>query len=75
VPDMLANSRTTLTNGLVRFLAWNMPFHAEHHTFPAVPFHALPALHRRLAPVIKVKTPGYIAAQRSILKGLASRRD
>jgi fatty acid desaturase len=75
VPDMLANSRTTLTNGLVRFLAWNMPFHAEHHTFPAVPFHALPALHRRLAPAIKVKTPGYIAAQRSILKGLASRRD
>ena len=70
VPDMLANSRTTLTNGVVRFLAWNMPFHAEHHTFPAVPFHALPALHRRLAPAIKVKTAGYIAAQRSILADL-----
>jgi fatty acid desaturase len=70
VPDMLVNSRTTLTNGAVRFLAWNMPFHAEHHTFPAVPFHALPALHRRLAPAIKVKTAGYIGAQRSILADL-----
>ncbi len=67
VPDMLANSRTTLTNPIVRFLAWNMPFHAEHHTFPAVPFHALPALHRRLAPAIRVIAPGYVAAQRSIL--------
>jgi fatty acid desaturase len=73
VPDMLANSRTTLTNGIVRFFAWNMPFHAEHHTFPAVPFHALPRLHQRLAPEIKVVSPGYIAAQRSILAGLNPR--
>ena len=28
VPDMLANSRTVLTNAVVRWLAWNMPFHA-----------------------------------------------
>ncbi len=70
VPDMLANSRTTLTNGVVRFFAWNMPFHAEHHAFPAVPFHALPKLHRRLAPALKVVSPGYIAAQRSILSEL-----
>ncbi len=70
VPDMLANSRTTLTNGIVRFFAWNMPYHAEHHAFPAVPFHALPRLHQRLAPALKVVSPGYIAAQRSILRGL-----
>jgi len=75
VPDMLANSRTTLTNGIVKFFAWNMPFHAEHHTFPAVPFHALPRLHLRLAPAIRVVSPGYIAAQRSILQDIARRRD
>jgi fatty acid desaturase len=69
-PDMLANSRTTLTNGLVRFFAWNMPYHAEHHTFPAVPFHALPRLHDRLAPAIKHVSSGYIAVLISILKGL-----
>jgi fatty acid desaturase len=71
VPDMLRNSRTTLTNGVVRFFAWNMPFHAEHHSFPAVPFHALPQLHQKLAPLLGKTAPGYIAAQREILKNLA----
>jgi fatty acid desaturase len=70
VPDMLANSRTTMTNGFVRYLAWNMPFHAEHHSFPAVPFHALPRLHRRLESALRKTSPGYIAAQREILKAL-----
>ena len=74
VPDMLANSRTTYTNGIVRFFAWNMPYHAEHHAFPAVPFHALPRLHRRLAPSLKVVSRGYFAAQRSILQGLGGRQ-
>ena len=40
VPDMLRNSRTTLTSTVVRFLAWNMPYHAEHHACMALPFHA-----------------------------------
>jgi fatty acid desaturase len=70
VPDMLVNSRTTLTNGFVRFLAWNMPFHAEHHSFPAVPFHALPRLHRRLAPSLRKTSQGYLAAEREILRSL-----
>ena len=70
VPDMLANSRTTLTNATVRFLAWNMPYHAEHHCFPAVPFHALPRLHWRLAPSLRKTSPGYLAAQREILNSL-----
>jgi len=70
VPDMLANSRTTLTNALVRFFAWNMPYHAEHHAFPSVPFHALPDLHHDLQPDLKVVAPGYIAVNRLILRGL-----
>lgn len=59
IADMLANSRTTLTNGLVRFLAWNMPYHAEHHAFPAVPFHRLAAFHSLTAPHLKVTERGY----------------
>ena len=35
------------------FLAWNMPYHAEHHAFPAVPFHNLPAVNRLIAPRLK----------------------
>jgi fatty acid desaturase len=71
--DMLANTRTTLTNPVVRFLFWNMPYHAEHHALPAVPFHALPALHARLAPRLRVVSPGYLAVQREILAGFRPR--
>ncbi len=45
VPDMFSNTRTIFANRAVRWLAWNMPYHAEHHAFPTVPFHQLPALH------------------------------
>lgn len=61
VSNMLANSRTTLTNRLVRFLAWNMPYHAEHHAFPNVPFHQLPALHAELKPHLQSTSDGYAA--------------
>lgn len=45
VANMLLNSRTTYTTAVVRWLAWNMPYHAEHHTYPAVPFHKLAQFH------------------------------
>ncbi len=44
VANMFDNTRTTFTNGLVRLIAWNMPYHTEHHVFPSVPFHNLPSL-------------------------------
>lgn len=59
VADMLENTRTTLTTRTVRWLAWNMPYHAEHHSFPAVPFHQLPALHGHLAAHLKSVSNGY----------------
>jgi fatty acid desaturase len=74
VPDMLRNTRTTLTNAAVRLLAWNMPYHAEHHAFPAVPFHALPAVHAILRDDLAVVSPGYIAVQRQIIAGLRRNR-
>ena len=39
-PDMLENTRTTYTNALMRVLVWNGSFHAEHHAWPSIPFHA-----------------------------------
>lgn len=60
VPDMTANTRTTLTNPVVRWLTWNMPFHAEHHARPSVPFHALPALHATMAGELLVTGRGYV---------------
>ena len=46
VADMFLNTRTTYTNRAMRFLAWNMPFHIEHHSAPQVPFHKLAELNR-----------------------------
>lgn len=55
----LENTRTTYTNGIMRWFAWNMPYHAEHHAFPSVPFHALPALNRLVAARITHQGHGY----------------
>jgi fatty acid desaturase len=60
--DCLENTRTTLTLALVRLFAWNMPYHAEHHAYPAVPFHALPRLHAQVRSRIEHVEPGYVAA-------------
>lgn len=70
VPDMFRNTRTTLTLWPLRALAWNMPYHVEHHAYPGVPFHALPAAHDLLKDRISVLGPGYIAVHRQIVSGL-----
>ena len=46
--NIMAKTRSMQTNNLLRSLMWNMPYHAEHHAYPAVPFHALPALRKEL---------------------------
>jgi len=61
VANMLENTRTTLTNWVVRKLAWNMPFHAEHHAYPGVPFHQLPQFHALIERHLKVVEPGYVS--------------
>lgn len=61
VANMFENTRTTFTTALLRFLAWNMPYHVEHHVYPAVPFHQLPALHRLMKAELRVTAQGYAA--------------
>ena len=46
--NTLLNTRTSETNAIMRWLNWNMTYHTVHHTFPAAPFHALPALNREV---------------------------
>ena len=59
VANMLENSRTTLTNIAIRKLAWNMPYHAEHHAYPGVPFHRLPEFHGLIENHLKQVEKGY----------------
>lgn len=67
VANMFENTRTTFTTALVRFLAWNMPYHVEHHVYPAVPFHHLPALHDLIRAELRVTADGYAAFTRDYL--------
>lgn len=68
VANMLANTRTTYTSAVMRFLAWNMPYHVEHHVFPAVPFYQLPALHRLMRGQLQVTAEGYRAFTAAYLR-------
>jgi fatty acid desaturase len=69
--DGFANTRTTLSNPIVRFLMWNLPYHAEHHLFPSIAFHHLPEAHRHLRPHLKFVAKGYIQVQGEIVRSLA----
>ena len=69
-PDLLENTRTTHTTPAVRFFMWNMPYHAEHHLFPSVPFHALPSLHSELSGRFRYVERGYFAFHRAFVRGL-----
>ncbi|KAL9186493.1 hypothetical protein ACHAXT_005731 [Thalassiosira profunda] len=45
-PLIYENTRTMAgTNAFYRKLAWQMPFHAEHHAWPTLPFHQLHTAH------------------------------
>ncbi len=62
----LANTRTTLTLWPLRWLMWNMPYHAEHHLYPSIPFQALPAAHQQLKPYFERVEAGYGQVHRGI---------
>jgi len=67
VANMFENTRTVFTDRILRFVAWNMPYHVEHHVYPAVPFHQLPALHRLMKDELRVTADGYTSFTRAYL--------
>jgi fatty acid desaturase len=69
--DPLSNTRTTHTLAPVRFLMWEMPYHAEHHRYPALPFFALAEAHEALGPQLAhVAHSGYLGVHAALLRGL-----
>jgi fatty acid desaturase len=62
VTDHRLNSRTVYMNPFSRFVYWNMNYHVEHHMFPMVPFHALPALHAEIKDDLPTPAPSISAA-------------
>lgn len=65
VACILENTRTTFTTRAMRALAWNMPFHIEHHSYPSVPFYRLPALHNEMKDHLITTSSGYKAFTRA----------
>ncbi|MBR1268410.1 fatty acid desaturase [Bradyrhizobium sp. AUGA SZCCT0222] len=58
------NTRTTYTGTVMKWFAWNMPYHVEHHAYPSIPFHALPKLNRMVDDRIAFRGQGYLAVTR-----------
>lgn len=70
----LSNTRTTHTVWPVRFLMWDMPYHAEHHRYPALPFYTLASVHQRLGPqLLHVARRGYLGFHVAVVRGLISK--
>ena len=63
----LTNTRTTLTWFPIQFMMWNMSFHAEHHLYPSIPFHALPEAHQELREYFTVVDRGYLKVNQNII--------
>jgi fatty acid desaturase len=65
--NSLTNTRTTLTWFPIKFMMWNMPYHAEHHLYPSIPFHALPKAHQQLKEHFTVVDRGYLKVNQDIM--------
>lgn len=67
--DGLSNTRTTITNPLVSFVMWNMSYHAEHHLYTTLPFHALPKAHELLKDKLSnVSLEGHLGINSRVLR-------
>ncbi|HWK45498.1 MAG TPA: fatty acid desaturase [Stellaceae bacterium] len=68
----LTNTRTMMTNWLVRLLMWNMAYHTEHHLYPSVPFHRLADAHAALRTRLGViDRRGYARWNAAFIRSLA----
>ena len=66
----LTNTRTTLTWAPLRWLLWNMPYHAEHHFCPSIPFHNLGLAHGQLRSRLGHVAPGYCSVNWGLIRKL-----
>ena len=66
VLDHRLNTRTVYMNPISRFIYWNMNYHVEHHMFPMVPYHQLPALHARIKDDLPAPNNSILEAYREV---------
>jgi fatty acid desaturase len=71
--NVLANTRSTRTNAVMRWLGWQMQYHTAHHAFPGVPFHRLHALNEAIFTSRAAAPPSmtYLGFQIAVLRAFA----
>jgi fatty acid desaturase len=71
--NVLANTRSTRTNAVMRWLGWQMQYHTAHHAFPGVPFHRLHELHDAIFTSRGAAPPSmtYVGFQIAVLRAFA----
>jgi Na+-transporting NADH:ubiquinone oxidoreductase subunit F len=74
VMDHRLSTRSVKMNPVFRFLYLNMNHHLEHHLFPTVPYHRLPALQRAISSEMPAPISSTWAAYRQILPTLWTQR-
>ncbi len=75
--EAVDHRRTTRSMYVSRPLQWlycNMNFHIEHHMYPMVPFHALPALHTEIKDQLPQPTRGVRAGMAEIVTTMRRQR-
>jgi len=72
-PDLRRSCRSFDTNWVGRFLYCGMNRHIEHHLYPKVPFHALPALKKELGDQLPEPSNGAFAANVQVLGAVIKR--
>jgi fatty acid desaturase len=72
--NVLINTRSTRTNGLMRWLSWQMQYHTAHHAFPGVPFHHLHELHEAIFTSRGTAPPSmtYLGFQLAVLRAFTA---
>jgi Na+-transporting NADH:ubiquinone oxidoreductase subunit F len=74
VLDHRYSTRTVYMNPVFRFLYLNMNYHLEHHLFPSVPYHALPALHAEVKQFLPAPKTSMFDAYKEIVHALLKQR-
>ena len=71
--DIRRSTRSFETTAFSRFLYMNMNYHVEHHMYPTVPFHALPALNQAVKDQVPEPDPGFFVSNYRVLKTILGR--
>lgn len=73
--DHRLTTRSIRCSAIEGWLYWNMHYHIEHHLYPAVPFHALPALNAQISSQLPEPAQSVWHANCEILQAIQRQRD